>query len=393
MDGWKDASEWVGIAAVLVVPYGFCADYGKSINAVDEYLEAQGRRRKDVAGDGACLFRCFSFALFHTEHLHMRMRRVALDHMRQHRHDFEPFMEKAWDQYMLEMSGPKVWGTQLELQALAAACNLAVVIFAAQPTPHVSHAGSATGVIELCYWNNNHYDIVYPISFFDTAETIYSVMRDIVQRVTGLPPSAPRPFYRAEPNLAVPGGHKLAVGSACAVRLKESASRLTRATITRINAAHATVQLENGDEHDVNLHDLVRIEKDLAAGVRVYKKKNKSNGAMGKKGNSNTNNHDEDDDDDDDDLARKYSAAPSPSHRARVAAAAEQPCEASGGGGGDGGRRTVIGGHGEDGRNNIDSGGDVGDGNDGEALVGKEKKQKVGKKKKKKKQKQVLLKL
>ncbi|KAK9863774.1 hypothetical protein WJX84_009732 [Apatococcus fuscideae] len=71
-------------------------------------------------GDGNCLFRSASMGLYGTPGHHAIVRRNAVQHMREHQDDFEPFLEKRFSSYVSEMSRNGTWGDELTLRGI---CN------------------------------------------------------------------------------------------------------------------------------------------------------------------------------------------------------------------------------------------------------------------------------
>lgn len=73
-----------------------------------------------MEGDGNCQFRSVSFNLYGSEHHHLLVRRRALDHMRQHAPEYEPFLgdAAAWAYYLKEMACFSTWGDELTLRAI-----------------------------------------------------------------------------------------------------------------------------------------------------------------------------------------------------------------------------------------------------------------------------------
>ena len=46
---------------------------------IDEFLNHYRRKRKEVIGDGNCLFRCFSYILFNSEDKHPYLRQEIVE--------------------------------------------------------------------------------------------------------------------------------------------------------------------------------------------------------------------------------------------------------------------------------------------------------------------------
>ncbi|KAK9835933.1 hypothetical protein WJX84_011966 [Apatococcus fuscideae] len=71
-------------------------------------------------GDGNCLFRSASMGLYGSASHHPVVRRNSVQHMREHKSEFEPFLETGLSSYLSDMGRSGTWGDELTLRAI---CN------------------------------------------------------------------------------------------------------------------------------------------------------------------------------------------------------------------------------------------------------------------------------
>lgn len=152
--------------------------------ALQEQLAGEGLGVHDIVPDGHCLYR----ALEHQLRLqgdqgssYQELRRAAAQHMRAHDADFRPFIaeddlaapsEEAADlleSYCRELESTAVWGGHLELEALSAALDRPIAVFAAEDAPQVVGAERAGPRLRVCFMRHayglgDHYNSVVPLS-------------------------------------------------------------------------------------------------------------------------------------------------------------------------------------------------------------------------------------
>lgn len=152
--------------------------------ALQEQLAGEGLGVHDIVPDGHCLYR----ALEHQLRLqgeqgssYLELRRAAAQHMRAHDADFRPFIaeddlaapsEEADDlleSYCRELESTAVWGGHLELEALSAALDRPIAVFAAEEAPQVLGAERAGQRLRVCFMRHayglgDHYNSVVPLS-------------------------------------------------------------------------------------------------------------------------------------------------------------------------------------------------------------------------------------
>lgn len=130
-------------------------------------LEALSLKIKDIPGDGNCLFRSLGDQLVGDHATHARHRRETVKYMREHRSDFEPFMEDnvSFDEHLQDLSKLGTYGGNDSIVAFARNHGVNVVIHQLnEPRWVINGAGySYSGqVIELhiSYHNGEHYSSV-----------------------------------------------------------------------------------------------------------------------------------------------------------------------------------------------------------------------------------------
>ena len=94
------------------------------LNSIDVHLKQFGLRRQGgIIGDGNCLFRALSLSVFQTQDYHLYLRQTAINYIRDHQADFEPFVMTDsftdFDHYLSEMSRPGVYGDFTIIVALS----------------------------------------------------------------------------------------------------------------------------------------------------------------------------------------------------------------------------------------------------------------------------------
>ncbi|KAK3743409.1 hypothetical protein QZH41_011542, partial [Actinostola sp. cb2023] len=134
-------------------------------------LEAIGLKIKDILGDGNCLFRALGDQLNGDHTAHAYHRRNAVQYMKGHREDFEPFMEDGvtFEKHLQELSKMGTYGGNDSIVAFARNNGVDIVIHQLN-TPrwviHGSEYSKTPQIIELhlAYHNGEHYSSVRKLS-------------------------------------------------------------------------------------------------------------------------------------------------------------------------------------------------------------------------------------
>lgn len=134
-------------------------------------LAALSLKIKDIPGDGNCLFRALGDQIEGDHTSHMRHRRETVKYMRDHRSDFEPFMEDniSFDKHLQELSKLSTYGGNDSIVAFARNHGVNVVIHQLNEPRWVIYGEeySKNGQVRelhVSYHNGEHYSSVRHIS-------------------------------------------------------------------------------------------------------------------------------------------------------------------------------------------------------------------------------------
>ena len=158
-----------------------------------QMLKASGRRINTITADGNCLFRSLSKALLGTENFHYRIRTTLFGFIYVNSKVFLPHIEQRHKrnveikQYCIEMDTNGIWGTDIELLAVATMLQAPIYTYTqfhdsqeyqwsryhslAQPSqvvcdyvPSIRKLVHVTKPpnyhLELLHFNGNHYDLI-----------------------------------------------------------------------------------------------------------------------------------------------------------------------------------------------------------------------------------------
>uniref|UniRef100_A0A8C8R966 OTU domain-containing protein 4 n=1 Tax=Pelusios castaneus TaxID=367368 RepID=A0A8C8R966_9SAUR len=149
--------------------------------SMDSCLRSQGLYRKRVAKDGSCLFRAVAEQVLHSQCLHIDVRNACINYLRENREKFEAFIEGPFEEYLKCLENPQEWVGQVEISALSLMYKKDFIIYQepnASPS-HVTENGFPDKVL-LCFSNGNHYDIVYPIEYSESAALCQSLLYELL---------------------------------------------------------------------------------------------------------------------------------------------------------------------------------------------------------------------
>lgn len=134
-------------------------------------LEALGLKIKDIPGDGNCLFRSLGDQIDGDHTMHARHRRETVKYMRDHRDDFEPFMEDniSFDQHLQDLSKLSTYGGNDSIVAFARNHGVNIVIHQLNEPRWVIYGGDyckngQVHELHISYHNGEHYSSVRHIS-------------------------------------------------------------------------------------------------------------------------------------------------------------------------------------------------------------------------------------
>ncbi|CAL8084415.1 unnamed protein product [Calicophoron daubneyi] len=134
------------------------------INAPEfrQQLNNIGLDLREIPADGNCLFGALSDQLTGTYANHLRIRHQAVDYIIDHRADFEPFFDGAYQ--ITELRGLGVEGGQECIVAAARCFNVYIIIHQLHQSPWIAGTpDDASGVqpqLHIAYHNGEHYSSV-----------------------------------------------------------------------------------------------------------------------------------------------------------------------------------------------------------------------------------------
>ncbi|KAF4555570.1 OTU-like cysteine protease-like protein 2 [Elsinoe fawcettii] len=162
----------------------------------DEFplLAAMGLYAANIRGDGNCLFNALSDQVYGAQDRHLELRGTVIDYIRNHPDDFKPFLdvkvgggqrrvpkrkvtlasaipasptkedvEKAFQEYLVEMAKGGIWGGNLELQAYASATNTDIHIYQREykyVIPPKYPTGETRTAAHIAYHSWEHYSSI-----------------------------------------------------------------------------------------------------------------------------------------------------------------------------------------------------------------------------------------
>lgn len=134
-------------------------------------LESLGLKIKDIPGDGNCLFRALGDQIEGDHTSHARHRRETVKYMRDHRSDFEPFMEDnvSFDKHLEQLSKLSTYGGNDSIVAFARNHGVNIVIHQLNEPRWVIYGGDYsknghTRELHISYHNGEHYSSVRRIN-------------------------------------------------------------------------------------------------------------------------------------------------------------------------------------------------------------------------------------
>ncbi|XP_044756221.1 uncharacterized protein LOC123314884 isoform X2 [Coccinella septempunctata] len=152
---------------------------GRNPGAVDNWLEALGYYRKNVAYDETCLFRAVSEQLFNIQIYHERVRIDCINYAKKNLDEFLEFVETKEElvDHIEKLEKHMIICGNLEIQMLSRKykCNITIFDASRQQADHIIKKGN-TKVILLCLMNEDHYDAVYQREHIVTAGFCQSIV-------------------------------------------------------------------------------------------------------------------------------------------------------------------------------------------------------------------------
>lgn len=155
---------------------------------MDEFLASIGCWRKQIAGDGSCLFRAVSEHVYDTQSRHTAVRQACVAFMRGNRRVYEPFVDTDFELYASNMERDNVWGGHLEMHAMALIYRKDFLIFEKPGKPaYYATENGFHDLIMLCFTQGNHYDCVYRAPVLNSLAFCQSIVYGVLyKKVFGL---------------------------------------------------------------------------------------------------------------------------------------------------------------------------------------------------------------
>lgn len=132
-----------------------------------DQLKTMGLTLREVQGDGNCLFRALDDQLEGHTRNHLKYRYETVQYMKEHRTDFEPFVEDEvpFDQHLHNLGQPGTYAGNDAIVAFARLHELVIVIHQLNtPLWQVKGTDKANATeVHLSYHNGDHYNSVRKI--------------------------------------------------------------------------------------------------------------------------------------------------------------------------------------------------------------------------------------
>lgn len=175
----------------------FASGSRKAPDPYDQFLEQEGYYRKHVARDATCLFRVFSEQIFDVQMYHEKVRNDCIRWMRKKSNEYREKISRDFNDYLIEMSKPRCFGSFNELHALAHAYRRNVLLFEPfnlgtwfvkddrykqtvmvffSPEKHFDSIFPTTFIQQAAYCQGLVYEILY-VKVFKLPDVMYSVER------------------------------------------------------------------------------------------------------------------------------------------------------------------------------------------------------------------------
>ncbi|GER36540.1 OTU-like cysteine protease family protein, partial [Striga asiatica] len=130
---------------------------GEGYNSADE----QGLEVRKMLEDGNCLFRAVADQVYGDSELYDLVRQMCIDYMERERDHFTQFITEGFTSYCKRKRRDKVYGNNIEIQALSEMYNRPIHIYSYSTEPiNIFHGSYNTDTppIRLSYHHGNHYN-------------------------------------------------------------------------------------------------------------------------------------------------------------------------------------------------------------------------------------------
>ena len=130
---------------------------------------------REVEGDGNCMFRAVSDQVYGTDKHYQLLREKCMDYLVILRKFFEPYIDEDFDEYIKFKRKDKIWGDDVELEALSEIYNRPIEIYRDNNKPLKTfhekiyeqddndYNNYSITPIRLSYHKKNHYNSIIPL--------------------------------------------------------------------------------------------------------------------------------------------------------------------------------------------------------------------------------------
>ncbi|XP_055688066.1 OTU domain-containing protein 5 [Lutzomyia longipalpis] len=158
--GYNSGDEHIGQRDAVLTPEEWTERDEKFVKAMSE----RGLIVKEIAEDGACLFRAISLQIYGDQDMHEVIRKQALDYIYQNREYFAQFVTEDISSYVQRKRQNHVHGNHIEIQAMSEIYNRPVELYCYQTKPiNIFNPGQCDNGYEplrLSYQRCSHYNAI-----------------------------------------------------------------------------------------------------------------------------------------------------------------------------------------------------------------------------------------
>ncbi|KAJ6739438.1 OTU DOMAIN CONTAINING PROTEIN [Salix koriyanagi] len=120
---------------------------------------SKGLEVKRMLEDGNCLFRAVTDQVYGDSEMYDLARQMCVDYMEKERDHFSQFITEGFTSYCKRKRRDKVYGNNVEIQALSEMYNRPILIYTYSTEPiNIGSYNTDTPPIQLSYHHGNHYN-------------------------------------------------------------------------------------------------------------------------------------------------------------------------------------------------------------------------------------------
>ncbi|KAK4409095.1 OVARIAN TUMOR DOMAIN-containing deubiquitinating enzyme 6 [Sesamum angolense] len=147
----------------------FSSSYDDAVSSIEErehqfeidLRRVKGLEVRKMLEDGNCLFRAVADQVYGDSELYDLVRQMCIDYMERERDHFSQFITEGFTSYCKRKRRDKVYGNNMEIQALSEMYNRPIHIYSYSTEPiNIFHGSYNTDTppIRLSYHHGNHYN-------------------------------------------------------------------------------------------------------------------------------------------------------------------------------------------------------------------------------------------